>query len=112
MKKKLTRSSMRTKGIKGIDITYRRKLCVSPPRDLVLGYKAGAITEENYTEVYLKQLNDNAEDIITWAWCICGEIIKFKCFCPEGAFCHTHLLIDWLIEKRPDLFQDGRTVKP
>lgn len=65
-----------------------------PPFQLVLDYKSGKITEEQYTVVYLKHL-DNAG--------INFELAKEKlqgcillCYCAKGKFCHRHVLADYL----------------
>jgi len=100
----------------GFDITARTKLPVAPNWDLVLGYKSGLIGERAYTEYYLEMLNANYDEIVKWLETLPGRLpiilktnhIIFKCFCPDRDFCHTNILIDWLLEKFPDKYEDAR----
>lgn len=102
----------------GLDITVKsakgwaRKL--APTWKMVLGHKKKEITNEEYTKIYLdklKKLDDQQKlpilelrDLgIQW-----GNQVVFLCYCPDGKFCHTHLLIDYLVETYSLFFKDGR----
>jgi uncharacterized protein YeaO (DUF488 family) len=37
--------------------------------------------------------------------------LTFACYCAEGKFCHTHILIEYMLNKFPGEFKDGRTMK-
>jgi hypothetical protein len=97
----------------GFDVTTRTKLPVSPPWWLVNDYKSEKIGEEVYKEHYLHHLDENILDIVKWLDSLPEKlpIIKethhlvLKCFCPDGVFCHTHLLIDWLLIEFPERFE-------
>lgn len=100
----------------GFDVTARTKLPVSPPWWLVNAYKSKKIGEEVYREHYLHHLDKNILDIVKWLDSLPEKlpIIKetnhlvLKCFCPEGVFCHTHLLINWLLVEFPERFERAK----
>jgi len=65
--------------------------------DLVMGYKNGKISEEQYIEKYIKRLNE-AHPIV---WDELGKYsrVTLVCFCRPGDFCHRVLLAKYLEEK-------------
>jgi hypothetical protein len=107
----LNRSTMH-KGTDGRDITIRAGLPVSPTWRMIKEYKAGTLSKAQYTTKYIDILEANKQAVYDWITSLPERLVVFLCFCPEGEFCHTHLLIEWLIEKWPDEFQDGRLHNP
>lgn len=112
LKVSLSRSDMR--GF-GLDITVKSSTgwsrAFAPTWDMVMGHKAGQISDEEYIAAYTQIL----DQVSTPAWqtlydegLIWGCNLCLKCYCPDGKFCHTHLLIDYAVEKWPDVFTDGR----
>lgn len=72
---------------------------VIPPWGLVDGYKSGKITEEQYEEAYLKQLNSlNANAILDLLGFNCEEAM-FLCWEKADQFCHRHILRKFLNNK-------------
>ncbi len=83
-----------------IDITIKSgaKL-VAPTWGMVMGWKDGTITDQEYTRMYLNILEKNKEKIIEWLKSLKLDRIVFMCYCRDNTFCHTYLLIDWLVEQ-------------
>ena len=73
---------------------------VVPPKRLVYNYKAGVISEEQYTVEYNKLLKNNTYDIITELHDLRrkheGKAIILTCYEKTGDFCHRHLLSKFL----------------
>lgn len=72
---------------------------VGPPKDLLEGYKSGNISQEEYTKIYNKYLEDNKDLILSTikSTYIRDDItIVFVCYEKAGSFCHRHLLSDFL----------------
>jgi uncharacterized protein YeaO (DUF488 family) len=88
---------------------------LAPTWRMVNKHKRGTISDKKYTELYVEWLNglddrsmfpinhlvDLAEDND-------DEQITFICFCKDGKFCHTNILIDWLVANGHGLFRDVR----
>ncbi len=74
--------------------TELRKLF--PPFQLVMDYKNGKVSEEEYTEKYLTHLN--SQDL-NWNKAI--EKLQdciLLCYCKKGQFCHRHIIAGILRE--------------
>lgn len=75
----------------------------APTWPMVMGLKNGSMTEEQYTQMYHRKLNDLFttslwQDLINPLW---QDLIKvgrvtLVCFCPPNAFCHRVLLAQYL----------------
>lgn len=98
----------------GIDITvksaqgYAREF--APTWDMVMGHKRGTVTDERYVEQYHAMLRAASRE--AWRWLRdqgqeSGQIC-LVCYCGEGKFCHTHVLIEFMLAHWPHLFADGR----
>lgn len=71
---------------------------VFPPKELLWNYKAGNISDEEYTDRYIQHLNDNCAQIRKELHQV---ILSTKdsvllCWCGPTKFCHRHILADWL----------------
>lgn len=107
--------------VTGIDVTVRGQDTYgrhfAPTWALVLDHKAGRITNEEYAARYLKLLEDRYNDD-PWTRTAVAYLHQYGrsrndravllCYCRDGVFCHTHLLMKWLIERHPDLFDYNR----
>ena len=111
---KLTRCQLRQQG-KNPDWVYWNVTvktariehqCMAPTWTMVNAIKKRATSEDIYTTMYRAILNGNKDQILIQ---IKKEIEKgtqvlaFVCYCPDNTFCHTYLLIDWLLEQMPEL---------
>lgn len=113
----LTRTYLRP-GIRGKEyVNVTAKLATglaemfAPSWDLVMSHKQGRLTNAGYTEGYHTLLESIPLGQILHfqeAQLAVSPTCVFTCFCPDGAWCHTHLLIDWLVENHPLLFADVR----
>lgn len=64
-----------------------------PTWDMVLGYKAGKITADQYTEQYNAMMHASLEkNVDAWDELLSQHVVALSCFCPAGVFCHRHLL--------------------
>jgi uncharacterized protein YeaO (DUF488 family) len=110
---RLKRAPLRRNGPEGLDITVKSAKdtarVFAPPWVMVRNYKSGALSEVGYRQWY-ETLLDRVSDA-DWAWLSAqaknGEV-TLLCYCPDGKFCHTHLLIDYACRKFPKRFMDGR----
>jgi uncharacterized protein YeaO (DUF488 family) len=105
----LNREQIRYSGEDRIDITVKSATNwarnLAPTWDMVWAHKNGKISDKEYTEQYIDLIEKNGIPL--------NELLEFNkitfvCYCPNGKFCHTHLLIDYLLEQYPNLFEDGR----
>ncbi len=85
-------------GIVVIDTTVKSGYSqVAPSWDMVMGHKAGTVSDEKYTQMYhdildySRQVNPNF-----WGSLLRLEKIALGCYCSPGKFCHRHLLVNYL----------------
>lgn len=85
-------------GIDWLDTTVKTGSSVFKPTwDMVLRWKEGAITDEEYTEQYRHlmeaswQLNQSL-----WLETLNTDRLVLGCFCPADTFCHRRLLAQML----------------
>lgn len=81
-----------------VDITVKTGLqAFAPTWDMVMGYKRGSITKEEYTARYHDMMVASyAENRATWEELLARDRVVLVCFCPSGAFCHRVLLAHYL----------------
>lgn len=85
-------------GIPFVDTTVKTGTSIfAPTWPMVVGVKAGSITEAEYTEQYIalmrERFNQRPEE---WAVFCKQEKVAIACFCPSGCFCHRYILKDLL----------------
>lgn len=112
---KLNRAQIRYSGKDRLDITIKSAsgwaLRLAPTWNMVWSHKQGTISNEEYRQRYfaildriefpLKELLDFGKD----------GTITFVCYCSDGKFCHTYLLIDYLISTYPEYFDRAKEKK-
>lgn len=121
MKVKLKRAQIR-QGQQGIDTTVKSATgfakAFAPTWDMVMGHKNGTLSDERYTFQYttiLDRILDPRRDRSLenpWRQLLAagqgaGEV-TLLCYCRDGRFCHTHLMIDYATTRWPEAFEDGR----
>lgn len=90
----------------GIDTTVRANIpFISPDWEHVLKFKSKQIIEEQYRIWYVNRLASNSQFVHDWAKNFNKDELVFLCYCRDTEFCHTHLLIDFLITKWPTEFK-------
>ena len=70
---------------------------VAPTWDMVMGYKRGIISEEEYTLLYEDILECNERRILDFFSTY--DKVALACYCRPAAFCHRVLLAEWLVKK-------------
>jgi uncharacterized protein YeaO (DUF488 family) len=69
----------------------------APTWDMVMGYKAGTLSQEQYTEQYIKLMDKSREDFYRhWCSLLMRKEVTLVCFCKKGDFCHRVLLAEYL----------------
>lgn len=67
----------------------------APSWDIVTKVKAHEITPEQYTEQYTRMMrNSYVQNHARWMEVCQMERVAISCYCPEGVFCHRHVLAD------------------
>jgi uncharacterized protein YeaO (DUF488 family) len=105
---KLSRAQIRH-GVRGVDVTVKSAMGFArpfaPTWKMVMGYKNGTLSEAQYTEQYLKILD--AVSVEAWRWLYAQAMkdeVTLLCYCRDGQFCHTNLIIQFATEKYPKAF--------
>lgn len=102
-------------GKKGLNVTVKSAVglmkYLAPTWDMVMGHKDRKINDLQYTEQYRRILNQ-----VNWVVILPileqnaeNGVVRFLCYCADGKFCHTYLLIDYLVEKFPSQFEKEAT---
>lgn len=94
----------------GIDTTVKSAKgswkAFAPTWAMVMGVKEKRMTEAQYAEQYLAILANVHAHV--WAELANQEQATLLCYCRDGWFCHTHLIIDYAVKQWPERFSDGR----
>jgi len=91
---KVSTSTYRYPGPHRLDVTRKSgERAFAPTWEMVQEYKAGRLSEEDYTRLYHQRLKESLrENPQAWESLLHREEVVLVCFCPAGAFCHRHLL--------------------
>jgi uncharacterized protein YeaO (DUF488 family) len=99
------------RGRQGLDVTVKSAADFArhfaPTWKMVMDYKAGKLSRAEYAREYARILeNLVVPRDISELGNRAGEHrrLVFLCYCRDGEFCHTLLLIAWLCRRFPDLF--------
>jgi uncharacterized protein YeaO (DUF488 family) len=92
----------------GLDITVKSgDKAFAPTWDMVMGYKNGTKSEEQYEAEYValmeRSMQENRE---RWFEVLNSGSVTLLCYCRAGDFCHRTLLVDLL-----DSFSIGHGVE-
>jgi len=105
---KLTRAQIRPR-VKGVDVTVKSAAgfarSFAPTWNMVMGHKRGTLTDAQYTAQYTKILDSVSVEAWRWlyAQAVNGEV-TLLCFCRDGGFCHTYLIMAYAVKKYPKAF--------
>jgi uncharacterized protein YeaO (DUF488 family) len=101
----------------GLDISVKSAkgwaVKLAPPWVLVWDYKHGRIREQEFTERYIEHIDPLSAPgslpyVELWHYGLeHNNHINFQCYCSDFKFCHTHVLIDFLVNYCRG-FSDGR----
>lgn len=103
----------------GIDTTFKSAVgnakYFAPTKEMVYRHKGyegyEPLDNREYTRLYLPILQAVPLDIWRWLYregMAANDRLVLKCYCPEGVFCHTHLMIAYAVYQYPNAFVDGR----
>ncbi|HBP88747.1 MAG TPA: hypothetical protein DD706_13735, partial [Nitrospiraceae bacterium] len=94
----------------GIDTTVKSAKGIwkafAPTWAMVMGVKDGQTSETQYTDQYQTILANVKAEV--WDALAQQEQATLLCYCRDGWFCHTHLIIDFAVKQWPERFCDGR----
>jgi uncharacterized protein YeaO (DUF488 family) len=84
------------KGEDRLDITVKTSDGIfAPTWDMVIKYKNGILSDEEYTKMYINLLRKSyKKNKKKWEEILNRERITFVCFCGQGKFCHRLILAD------------------
>jgi hypothetical protein len=99
------------RGVQGIDTTVKSAQGIwrafAPQFSMVMGHKAGTVSDAQYIAHYEPILA--RVPAIVWDTLAERETQTLLCYCRDGWFCHTHLIIAYAVQHWPERFQDGRS---
>ncbi|MCL6559472.1 MAG: hypothetical protein K6U74_11870 [Firmicutes bacterium] len=83
-----------------LDITVKSgDKTFAPTWDMVMAYKSGKITQEEYTEMYYALMRRSYQNNRRrWEEVLAMDKVVLVCFCRAGDFCH-RLLLAGILEK-------------
>ncbi len=67
----------------------------APTWQMVMDYKSGKITEDEYTSLYIGKMNQLLKDnpLVWSSLSNLNEPVAIACMCKPDTFCHRHLLV-------------------
>lgn len=69
----------------------------SPHWYMVQGHKSGHYSDDEYTKLYMDLMRQRYSDNPDyWHAFVRQHRVAVGCYCPAGAFCHRHLLLNCL----------------
>lgn len=85
-------------GMPLVDTTVKSGLSAfAPTWDMLRDLKEGIITQEQYTELYLKKMQMSQTTVpVLWDRLVNMGTVSIACYCRAGKFCHRHVLKDIL----------------
>lgn len=82
-------------GIQLLDITAKGKSVFAPDYHLVMEYKAGRVSEKNYTDFYYRKMRVSLiENREHWENLLKYKEVALGCYCGAGQYCHRLLFKD------------------
>lgn len=89
----------RYSGLDRVDITVKGQdpdwKAFAPTWSMVMGVKNHTMSEVEYTELYNRDLIKVPTHI--WDRLLQMKEATFVCFCPQNAFCHRNILVNYII---------------
>lgn len=87
----------RNRDITVMDTTVKSGFSIYRPTwDMVMGYKSGLISEDEYRALYIARMNEswkNPKERPMWLATIeSTESMAIGCMCKPNTFCHRHIL--------------------
>jgi len=87
-------------GIPYLDITIGTgERAFAPTWDMVRMYKAGVLTESEYTAKYMSLMRHSyVHNRAHWDLVLGMDEVVLACYCKTGQFCHRYLLQDMFVK--------------
>lgn len=85
-------------GIPLLDTTVKSgNQTFAPTYEMVMDYKSGRITEDQYTKLYYERMRKSyIQNKMEWIQLWSSPTLAIACYCSTGNFCHRLLLVDML----------------
>ena len=94
---KVYTSQFRYSGTDRMDITAKNKTPFSPTWEMVKDYKAGAISQSQYRDMYFELMVDSlGRNFRFWSDVLYLPRVTLVCYCAPGEFCHRVLMAKYL----------------
>lgn len=77
--------------VQGGDLEWKP---LAPTWEMVKSYKAGRLSEEAYSALYIERLR--LVPMSTWESFMSKDARTLMCYCKDGDFCHRDLLVRFL----------------
>lgn len=94
-------------GVQGIDTTVKSSeglwRAFAPRWEMVMGHKQGRLTDAQYAEQY-ECILDRVPATV-WDALAAQPAQTLLCYCRDGWFCHTRLIIAYAVSKWPERFR-------
>lgn len=111
----LKRAPIRWGGKAGLDVTIKSAegfaRAFVPTWDMVMDHKAGKLSDEEYTRLYIEILDQIPQPVWEALYRYGMENyhgeLYLLCYCGDGKFCHTKLLAAEAVRRYPKAFVDG-----
>jgi len=70
---------------------------LAPSWEMVMGHKAGTLSNEAYTDLFLKRMERSLKRFpYEWGVLLSHPSVCLACYCPSGCFCHRLLLVSFI----------------
>ena len=92
------------RGISILDITAKTgSKLFSPDFNVVMQYKKGFVSEEEFSKIYLQRMKFSLEhNPLEWETLFNYEKVALACYCASGKFCHRLLFAEIMKEYLED----------
>ena len=99
-----------TKELRYLDITVKSgDKAFAPTWKMVMGYKEGTLSLEDYTEEYYRLMRESyRRNRQRWDEIIGMDEVILACYCRAGDFCHRYLLKDMLVKLGAEYRGEGQ----
>ncbi|AEH03597.1 hypothetical protein AVT69_gp172 [Pseudomonas phage PhiPA3] len=90
--------AVRAKRIPMLDTTVKSgEGMLAPTWNMVMGHKAGTVSDQEYEELYFQLLGDRYHAYPEYfEWLLAHDRLALGCYCKAGNFCHRLLIVKFL----------------
>ncbi len=92
------------RGLKKAKHNWGEIRCLIPDWELVKAYRTGRISEEEFSSMYIRGLEERWDQVSTWLSSLSADRdITLLCHEREDEFCHRRLVAELVRKHRPDI---------